>query len=70
MEWNWICKYGDIVYELNNGKGYVKEYDYYLNLVFEGEYVNGQKNGKGKEYGWNGSVKFEGEYINGNKVFK
>ena len=39
-------------------------------LVFEGQYVNGQKNGKGKEYNWNNCIKFEGEYFNGIKVFK
>ena len=60
----------NIVYELNNGKGYVKEYDYYSFLVSEGEYVNGQKNGKGKEYNIDGSFKFEGEYLNGIKIFK
>ena len=60
----------NIVYELNNGKGYVKDYDYYGKLIFEGEYVNGQKNGKGKEYDYFGKLKFEGEYLNGIKVFK
>ena len=57
----------NIVYEINNGKGYVKEYDYFSKLVFEGEYVNGQKNGKGKEYYNNGKIRFEGEYLNGKK---
>ena len=32
----------NVVYELNDGKGYVKEYDMNI-LVFEGQYVNGQK---------------------------
>ena len=39
-------------------------------LIFEGEYLNGLKNGKGKEYDWNGKIKFEGEYLNGLKIFK
>jgi len=45
--------------------------EYKLNtkiLIFEGEYLNGKKNGKGKEYYYDGKLKFEGEYLNGNKV--
>ena len=39
------------VYELKHGSGYIKEYDNYeYDLLFEGEYLNGEKNGKGKEY--------------------
>ena len=35
-------------------------------LIFEGEYLNGKKNGKGKEYNdYNGKLVFEGEYLNG-----
>jgi len=35
--------------------------------MFEGEYINGQINGKGKEYYDDSKLKFEGEYINGNR---
>ena len=35
--------------------------------VFEGEYLNKKRNGKGKEYNNNGSLKFEGEYLNGKR---
>ena len=35
--------------------------------VFEGEYLNKKRNGKGKEYHDNGIIKFEGEYLNGKK---
>ena len=71
LKWNGKGYDGEnnIVYELNNGKGYVKEYNF-NKLVFEGQYVNGQKNGKGKEYDWDKCIKFEGEYFNGIKVFK
>ena len=55
------------VYELKNGKGRVKEYNF-GKLIFEGEYLNGKKNGKGKEYDFMGNLIFEGEYLNGNKV--
>ena len=54
-------KHGNIVYELENGKGYIKDYDYFGYLIFEGEYPNG----KGKEYYDDKKLKFEGEYING-----
>ena len=33
-------------------------------LIFEGEYLNRKKNGKGKEYYDDGKLKFEGEYLN------
>ena len=55
---------------MKEGKGLVKEYDS-LNrkLKFEGEYLNGERNGKGKEY-WNGELIFEGEYLNGKRLSK
>ena len=59
-------KNGNIIYELNNGTGKVKEYDKVGYLLFEGEYLNGWRNGKGKEY-WNDILIFEGEYLNGEK---
>ena len=34
-------------------------------LIFEGEYLNNKRHGKGKEYYDNGNQKFEGEYLNG-----
>ena len=37
-------------------------------LLFEGNYLNGKKNGNGKEYYENGKLKFEGEYLNGKKI--
>ena len=39
----------------------------YTNVVlkFEGEKLNGKRNGKGKEYYDNGELKFECEYSNG-----
>ena len=36
-------------------------------LRFEGEYLNGERNGKGKEYDYDGKLIFEGEYINGER---
>ena len=40
---------GNIIYELHNGNGKVKEY-YEGRLVFEGEYLKGKKVEKYKEY--------------------
>ena len=59
---------GNIIYELIDGNGKVKEYLDNGILYFEGEYLNGKKNGKGKEYDYyNGKLIFEGEYLNGKK---
>ena len=57
----------NIIYELINGNGTVKEYWDNGKLKFEGEYLNGKRNGKGKEYYENGKLKFEGEYLNGER---
>ena len=52
-----------IIYE---SEGKAKEYLSRNNtLVFEGEYLNGKKNGKGKEYDVSGNILFEGDYLNG-----
>ena len=61
-------KSGNIMYELNKGKGDIKEfYSYFGGLKFEGKYLNGERNGKGKEYFKNKKLKFEGEYFKGKK---
>jgi len=36
-------------------------------LFYEGEYLNGERNGKGKEYNYNGELIFDGEYKEGEK---
>ena len=40
-----------------------KKYDFNGELIFEGEYKNGKRNGKGKEYDENRKLIFEGEYL-------
>ena len=56
------------IYKIYEKKGKGKEYLLSTNiLIFEGEYLNGRRNGKGKEYYTNGKLKFEGKYINGKK---
>ena len=52
---------------LNNKSGYYKLCDSHDILIFEGEYINGKRNGKGKKYYENGKIKFEGEYIKGER---
>ena len=58
--------YGELAYEIKNGSGYVKKYFGFNYLKFEGEYLNGEKNGKGKEYIYEihagHYLKFEWEY--------
>ena len=59
---------GNIIYELKNGNGKVKEYNNDNKLIFEGEYLNGKRwKGKGKEYNKDGRLIFEGEYLNGKR---
>ena len=61
-----IIKIGNLDFEIRNGQGYSKEYDSENGkLIFEGEYLNGERNGKGKEYYFDGSLRFEGEYSEG-----
>ena len=48
-------------YNVHGGNGY-------YSLIFEGELLNGKKNGKGKEYDYMGNLIFEGEYLNGKAV--
>ena len=57
-------KNNEILYELKEGKGYVYELDFCGNLIYEGEYLNGKKNGIGKEYYKESKTKFEGIYKN------
>ena len=46
------------------GKVFLKESNI---LIFEGEYLNGKRNGKGTEYNYDGKIIFEGEYLNGKR---
>ena len=56
-------------YKKYDTNGKVKEYLISSDiLVFEGEYLNGKRNGEGKEYYSNGSIKFKGEYLHGKNI--
>ena len=58
----------NIIYLLKNGNGLIKKYYYDCGeLRFEGEYLNGTRNGKGKESYKIGKLEFEGEYLNGKR---
>ena len=48
MEWKRLWRGCNIIYELKNGNGKVKEYDDEGILKFEGEYINGKIMGKEK----------------------
>ena len=55
-------------YTIVEKDGKAKEYDGISdNLLFEGEYLNKMKNGKGKEYYYDGGLSYEGEYLNGKR---
>jgi len=61
-------KNNNIIYELKNGNGYVKIHNQFGQLIFEGNYLKGEKNGKGKEYhDVFGYAIFEGEYLDGKR---
>ena len=54
-------------YKIGGNSGTVKEYSLISDsLVFEGEYLKGERNGKGKEYDF-GNLKYDGEFKNGRK---
>ena len=55
----------NLIYELKEGKGFIKEYDFNGVLEFEGNYLGGRRNGNGKEFDKDGNLKFEGEYVKG-----
>ena len=60
--------YGELECEIKEGKGYIKEYHYSEDfLLYEGEYLNGERNGQGKEYDYDGKLIFEGEYLKGKR---
>ena len=56
-----------MIYEIKDGKDYIKEYTYAGRLEFEGEYINGERNGKGKEYNEDGKLIYEGDYFQGER---
>ena len=59
---------GKYEFEIKEGKSYVKEYYDNGNIEFEGEYLDGKRNGKGKEYNYlYHFINFEGEYLNGKR---
>ena len=62
---NQYDKEGNIIYKYNNLKGKGKEYDNSGRLLFDGEYLNGERNGQGKEYSHRNNILiFVGEYLN------
>jgi len=61
---------GSIAYEIKRGRGLVKEYYCDSVLKFEGQYINGEKNGIGKEYFSNSQLEYESEYLFGERSGK
>ena len=55
-------------YKTGEKNGNCKLYDLETNnLIFKGEYLNGERNGKGKEYNDHGELEFVGEFLNGKR---
>ena len=65
MEWKGYDNNGNIIYELINGNGKIKDYGDNGKLKLEGVYINGK--GIVKEYTNKGKLLYSGEYINGKK---
>ena len=38
------------------------------NLEFEGEFLNGKRNGQGKEYNYEGKLVYKGQFINNRRA--
>ena len=55
---------------LNGKRKQGKEYNYNRTLLYEGQLLNGIKNGKGIEYDRYHELCYEGEYVNGKKSGK
>ena len=63
-EYDWKNK---ITYILKDGKGYVTKNIHKLDkIIYEGEYLKGERNGKVKEY-YDNNLIFEGEYLVGKR---
>ena len=68
-----IKDYKNISLKYRIGERNGKRKEYIKNtkrLIFEGEYLNGKRNGKGKNYNFDGELRFEGEYLNGKRSGK
>ena len=66
-ESNLKIKYlGENKYIIQDINGITKEYENGY-LIYEGEYINDKRNGRGKEFDISGNITFEGEYKNGNR---
>ena len=71
---HWRCGYGrnferyrDLESEFDKEIKNDKEYEDKI-LKFEGEYLDGERNGKGKEYDIKGKIIFEGYFLKGKKI--
>ena len=61
-----------IIYEKNylikKGIKKGKEYNFFNQLLYEGEFLNGERNGNGKEYSdYDGTLIYEGEFFDGKR---
>ena len=57
---------GNEVCEIKDGNGIFKEFNYNGELIFEGEYLLGERNGTGKEF-YENKLSFEGEFKDGER---
>ena len=53
-------------FKMKDGCGKGKEYNFDGQLIYEGNFVDGEWNGEGKEY-YNNEIIFEGEFLKGKR---
>ena len=59
---------GKEVFNIMDGKGQGREYNYEGELLYEGDFLEGKRhNGKGVEYSDNGELLYKGDYLDGKK---
>ena len=63
-----LREYYEFDYEITYHKNNDDIYYYKDILKFDGEILDGKRNGKGKEYNYDGNLIFSGEFINGKKM--
>ena len=68
-KWNGKINSCNNIQNLKAGKGFIKEYYDDGRIKFEGQYLNGERNGIGKKFYKNGKAKFVGFYLNNKKYY-
>ena len=66
-KWNGKIYFRNEIYTIKNGKGFIKQFINFKNIIFEGGLQDGKKHGKCKVFNINNTLIFEGEYYDDKK---